>query len=212
MDEEFEISKFWRLADSLSITQAALLIIGIEPQGVCEYIEGWHNDKRPYGYTAARDSILSAVQSGTLEGSVEFETYETFHHGEAIDETQISHGLSRVKVQSLIAWLEERGFETAAFVKPAVKNTGFRDPEHPRYSPKLKAVVEAWENFDSESDEKGTPKQRLMRWLRLNASQYGLTDEDGKPSENVIEELAKVGNWATSGGAPKQSISQDDPD
>ena len=51
-----------------------------------------------------------------------------------------------------------------------------------------------------------------MRWLRLNASQYGLTDDDGKPSENVIEELAKVGTWATSGGAPKQSISQDDPD
>lgn len=203
MDYGFDVSKFWRLADSVNIVQAALLIIGVEPQGTSEFIENWNHDSRPEGYAAARDSVLSAVQSGTLDGTIEFETYETFQGGEAPDESRISYNQSRVFVSSLIKWLEERGFETAAFVKPTVKPKGFRDPGHPRYSPKLIAVVEAWESYDSESDEPGTPKQRLSKWLRLNANRFGLTDDDGKPSENVIEELAKVANWATTGGAPK---------
>ncbi len=208
MDFEFGVSRFWRLADSVCVVQAALLIVGVEPQGTAEYIEGWEPHKRPEGYVAARDSVSSAVQSGTLKGKIEFETYETFQGGEAIDESRISYGLSRVTVSSLIQWLEERGFETAAFVLPKEKQKGFRDPKHPRYSPKLMAVVEAWESYDSDSDESGTPKQRLMKWLRLNASRFGLTDDDGKPSENVIEELAKVANWATTGGAPKSKNAQ----
>ena len=212
MNYEIGVSRFWRLADSVNIVQAALLIIGIEPQGTSEYIERWTPDKCPDGYAAARDSVLSAVQSGTLEGSIEFETFETFHGGEAIDERRISYEFSRVVVSSLIKWLEERGFETEAFVLPKEKPKGFRDPEHPRYSPKLMAVVEAWESYDSETNESGTPKQRLMKWLRLNASRFGLTDDDGKPSENVIEELAKVANWATAGGAPKTKPEQSVPD
>jgi hypothetical protein len=72
-----------------------------------------------------------------------------------------------VTVKSLIDWLESRGFETSAFRMPSDLPTGFRDPAHPRYSPKLMAVVEAWESFDSESDEPGTPKQRLMKMVEV---------------------------------------------
>ncbi|MEH6725487.1 MAG: hypothetical protein V7703_04955 [Hyphomicrobiales bacterium] len=203
MDDEDCVSQFWRLADSVNIVQAALLIIGIEPQSMEEDIEFWGADKRPDGYIAVRDSVLSSVQSGVLDGAIEFETYETFSGGEAIDKDRISYRRSRVLVPSLIEWLEDRGFVTQAFAKPKDGPKGFRDPDHPRFSGKLVAVVEAWEQYDSESNEPGTPKQRLIKWLRLNASRYGLTDDDGKPSENVIEELAKVANWATIGGAPK---------
>jgi hypothetical protein len=39
-DEEIvEVSKFWRLADSVNIVQAAFLINGTEPQGFEEYVE-----------------------------------------------------------------------------------------------------------------------------------------------------------------------------
>ncbi len=208
MDYGFGVSRFWRLADSVNIVQAALLIIGVEPQPVEEYVENWAPEKRPDDYTAARDAIVSALESEILQGRINFHSYEGAIGGYEDDETRIDYSKSRVNVLSLIEWLEARGFETEAFVLPKEKPKGFRDPEHPRYSPKLMAVVEAWETFDSESDEPGTPKQRLMKWLRLNASRFGLTDDDGKPSENVIEELAKVANWATTGGAPKSKNEQ----
>lgn len=203
MNDDDGVSQFWRLADSVNIVQAALLIIGTEPQGVEEYIESWDADKWPYGYVAVRDSVMSSVQSGALDGAIEFETYETFSGGEPINLDRISYRGSRVLVPSLIKWLEERGIVTKAFANPQDGPKGFRDPDHPRFSGKLVAVVEAWEQYDSESNEAGTPKQRLVKWLRLNASRFGLTDDDGRPSENVIEELAKVANWATTGGAPK---------
>ena len=48
-----------------------------------------------------------------------------------------------------------------------------------------------------------TPKQALDKWLRLNASQFNLSDDDGKPNEQGIQECAKVANWQDKGGAPK---------
>ena len=48
-----------------------------------------------------------------------------------------------------------------------------------------------------------TVKQSLEKWLRLNARDYGLCDEEGKPNETGIQECAKVVNWQQKGGAPK---------
>lgn len=206
MSFENEVSPYWRLADTLTIVQATLLTIGIEPQGTDDNIEFWNDGDKPPHYRAVRDSLVSALQSKALDGDVQFNNpdYNAFGFpGKAYVCDQIDFKRSTVSVTSLIDWLDARGLKPAALTKPKDEPRGFRDPAHPRYSNKLAAVVEAWEQFDSNSGEVGTPKQRLMKWLRLNASRFGLTDDDGKPSENVIEELAKVANWATSGGAPK---------
>jgi hypothetical protein len=48
-----------------------------------------------------------------------------------------------------------------------------------------------------------SPKQGLMKWLNEHAHEYGLTDDEGKPNETGIAEIAKVANWAPGGGAPK---------
>jgi len=40
-------------------------------------------------------------------------------------------------------------------------------------------------------------------WLRQHANEFGLTKEDGNPNEQGIEEVAKIANWDTKGGAPK---------
>ena len=92
-----------------------------------------------------------------------------------------------------------------------MEDGGFKNEAHPRYSVKLAAVVEAWEEYDELSTESGTPKQRLSMWLRLNAARLGLAGEDGIPMETVIEELAKVANWVTKGGAPKRGLEKPDP-
>jgi hypothetical protein len=39
--------------------------------------------------------------------------------------------------------------------------------------------------------------------LRQHANKFGLTKDDGNPNEQGIEEVAKIANWDTKGGAPK---------
>ena len=43
----------------------------------------------------------------------------------------------------------------------------------------------------------------LIVWLRQHANEFGLTKEDGNPNEQGIEDVAKIANWDTRGGAPK---------
>lgn len=42
-----------------------------------------------------------------------------------------------------------------------------------------------------------------MIWLRSHAGRFGLIKDDGNPNESGIEEVSKVANWETKGGAPK---------
>jgi hypothetical protein len=58
--------------------------------------------------------------------------------------------------------------------------------------------------YDNESATSGkSPKQSLTKWLREHASEFNLTDDEGKPNETGIEEAAKVANWQPMGGAPR---------
>ena len=205
-------SDLWLLSSTVSVVEATLLLLNIEPQSVSQYVESWDDDKKPEQYVAARNALVGAIREEQVSGDLLPQTYEKFPDGgTAVDYERIDYHTSSVYVLSLAHWLSERGFNNTIFARAGDEKSGFRNPEHPRYSAKLAAVVEAWEAFDEESNERGTPKQRLAKWLRLNAARFGLTNEDGKPSENVIEALAKIGNWATTGGAPKQKPDESDP-
>ena len=48
-----------------------------------------------------------------------------------------------------------------------------------------------------------TPKQAIEAWLRRNANQFGLIKDNSSPNLQGIEEVAKIANWNTRGGAPK---------
>lgn len=210
------VSPFWRLAEQLDIINAALIIVGVEPQSVSEYIDEWEN--KPEGYEAAKNALLSSIKSGSLQGQIEYEPVrgqfgepELEQAGNILRLDQIDLRRSMVNVSALSEWLTARGFECEHIgpLRQALPN--FADARSPKYAPKLAAILEAWEQTPYESNEPGTPKQRLMKWLRLNASRFGLVTEDGKPSENVIEELAKVANWAPGGGAPKINLPEPEP-
>lgn len=91
--------------------------------------------------------------------------------------------------------------------RPASAGAGsapaYMDPTHPRYAPKLAAAVSAWEALEGVPLIRKTPKQLLTVWLRANASRFGLQDEEGGTNAQGIDEVAKVANWQTKGGAPK---------
>ena len=203
-NREIERLEYWRLCDELTIVQAALLIAGRDPSVDGEYIEGWGPEKWPLGYSAAKTAISNALRRGKITGQVipvykyDIDGNTCGHVSDSIDVEK-----SRVEVESLRAWLSERGLRTGFFFPDPHVLHDYLDPKHPRYAPKLAAAVLAWQAIGTETMSGKSPKQALMKWLREHAAEFGMTDEDGKPNETGIEEAAKVANWQPSGGAPK---------
>lgn len=108
---------------------------------------------------------------------------------------------STVNADSLKQWLRFKGFTTGFFFPEPIETTDFLDPINPRYAPKLAAAVKAWQAVTDAG--KKSPKQALDKWLREHAATFGLTNDEGKPIEQAIEECSKVANWNTKGGATK---------
>ena len=75
------------------------------------------------------------------------------------------------------------------------------EPSHPRYAPKLAAALYAWMAVTDAAGR--SPQQALAKWLCENGARSELTDDEGKPNEQGIEESAKVANRAPGGGASK---------
>lgn len=195
---------YWRLCDHLNIIQAALLVVGYDPSSDANYVEGWAPEKRPPGYEAAKTAISNALMRGTIEGDwVKDREYDMNGNFDGWKEGTIVLSESQVEVYSLRNWLAGRGFTSGFFFPDGGAEPDYLDPHHPRYAPKLAAAVKAWQAAVGESLSGRSPKQALVKWLRLNASDFGLSDEDGKPNETGIEEAAKVANWQPGGGAPK---------
>lgn len=193
----------WRLCDELTVVQAALLVAGCDPGSDHCYVEGWDPHKRPAGYEAAKAAITNSLRRGTIKGQVIGSILYSEDGDWAVDSSgdTLNVSESSVEVQSLKAWLMSRGVTTGFFFPAATYAPDYLDPVHPRYAPKLAAAVRAWLAVD---DPKGKhPKQALMKWLREHAADFGLSDDDGKPNEQGIEECAKVANWQPGGGAPK---------
>jgi hypothetical protein len=202
-DDENEISSWWRLSDELSVIEAILLVLGYEPQGLAEYVDNHDARSQPAGYVAVKSGILAGLRSKALLGVLYCVEYEDDRGNWREDPSRLDLSRSKVNVASLINWLSSRGVSTGYFFSEDRARRGLNDRKHPRYAPKLAAAVEAWESFDVTDSGPGTAKQKLMKWLRLHAAEYGLVDDEGKPREGVIEELAGIANWAPKGGAPK---------
>jgi hypothetical protein len=202
-DTETDISQWWRLNHSVSVVDASLLALGLEPQRFARNVERLAEDSQPIGYRALKTAILTALSRAELPGHlIDSDGVVSFDF--PFDVSACDPAKSSVEFTPLLAWLEAKGFSTnSAFSEDASAQT-LRDKSHPRYAPKLAAAVAAWEAFDESSSGAGTAKQKLTIWLRLHACEYGLVDEDGEPRDSVIEEIATIANWATRGGAPKR--------
>lgn len=187
----------WRLCETLTIPQAALLMIGCDPENLeCE-VEITHGSKPPEGYGPCKAALISAIAEGKVNGKL------MYYDSDFSDEKNLSVIDSSVEVGSLKDWLLEKGFHEHFFFFPDGVEREFLDSDHPRYAPKLAAAVTAWRAFDDPEAQKAkTPKQAIMKWLRENARRFELSDEDGNPIESAIEEVAKIANWQPKGGAP----------
>ncbi len=219
-----EAMDYWRLCDEFSVVQAALLILGYLPQEN-EHIMNWRDDQRPENFPAVFSALVHAALAGRLEATLRYKA-DVEGYGQIREECDnlLINGfkpadcemiyydnpnwdMSTIKIEDLKKWLSSRGFTTGFFFPEAGEDDCpyYLDKSHKNYAPKLAAAVGAWQavNADPELIKGKTVKQALLKWLRKNADQFGLTKDDGNPNEQGIEEISKISNWDTKGGAPK---------
>jgi hypothetical protein len=201
-----EAIEYWRFCDELTIIQAALLIAGEDPGPTQDYVEGWSAEKRPVGYEAAKTALSNALKQKAIEGQISW-LPERDYNGEIVGKiegaTDVSTSL--VSVESLCDFLAKRGYKEGFFARSKEPSPDYLDPENPCYAPKLAAAVRAWKAISTDPALLAgkTPKKAIEKWLRENASYYGLSDEDGNPNKDGIEQISKVTNWRPEGGATK---------
>jgi hypothetical protein len=195
---------YWRLCDELTVLQAAMLIAGLDPADELK-LDHLDWDQNIIGLDAATNAIANALRSGAIKGRLYLRNVNSPNvQPESAQADFIDFKNSREEVNSLKAWLSERGLKTGFFFPGGSDVPDYLNRAHPRYAPKLAAAVQAWLATGDDGLIKGkSPKQALNKWLREHASEFDMTDDDGKPNETGIEEAAKVANWQLTGGAPK---------
>jgi hypothetical protein len=196
-----ESMNYWRLCDELTVVQAALLVTSEDPSQN-GYVENSEMHKRPLGYEAAKTAISNALRKSKIEGNL-IPIYDTDINGNVCGEIPDTLDVteSRVEVDSLRIWLRGRGIQNGFFFPTVPDTPNYLDSTNSRYAPKLAAAIKAWQAVTEPG--KVSPKQALTKWLREHASEFSLSDDEGKPNETGIEEVAKVANWQPGGGAPK---------
>lgn len=189
---------YWRLCDEVSVVQAALLILGEDPSERQGYIENKPPKNRPSGYDAVRAALVNAINGNRLPANIS--RVDNQFGNVAIDLYQTT-----VLVEDLRTWLKSRGVTTGFFFPIEEEGPDYLSSSHDHFSPKLAAAIKAWVAITSDPElRRGkTVKQAIIVWLRQHANEFGLTKEDGNPNEQGIEEVAKIANWDTKGGAPK---------
>ncbi|MFG1186913.1 hypothetical protein [Xanthobacter aminoxidans] len=186
----------WRLAKSLTIYQAALLIEGYDPAKFEDSPPyNWHPDIK--NKTAA---VIHALRSASEDGTIKLA--KEFRSGEFDEYLDLDRSLMRV--DDIRSWLETAGFKDGFFVPIEEEDDGPGDFLSPFYAPKLAAANDAWKAVTSDKTwlRGRSPKKAIELWLKENAARYGLMNKDGTPNATGIEEIAKVANWKPAGGAP----------
>ena len=239
---------YWRLADALSVVDAAILVTGNDPSkklqqgGFDEPIE-WVQVTDYDGYEATFKALKEAILSNRISASIAFplidagrsagmtlldgkyrrkltailkESSKIFklrnlnfydHDSLVFLQDEPDWNRTMIDVEILKNWFKSKGFFPDFFFPQGDPNS-FMNKEHPRYSPKLACAVSAWRAVTAPARNK-TPKQTVEAWVTANGVNYGLANEEGVVPGAAIEEVSKVVNWQTKGGAARTGGGED---
>lgn len=197
--------EYWKMCDVLTVVQTALLIVDADPSELQYAVDELTNDQQPRGYTAVLSSLVAAINSQSLRA--------TDHGSGGVDmnglwNLPVDAGKCRlvsVTVEDIKSWLKKREISNGFFFPNRSDRPAYLDSNHQNYSPKLAAAVSVWEaiSADSKATKRRSPKTAMKNWLKSHASEFGLVKADQAPNTLGIEEIAKVANWQTKGGAPR---------
>ncbi len=188
----------WHLCDEVTIIQAVLLIVNEDPSHIQYYVENWNAEKRPKGYEAVFAALKNAIMSDTLKSNTRYEEGNNYC-------AEPDWHLTTIKVSTLKAWLQSRGYTEGFFFSDNVNEPDYLNKDNEFYAPKLATAVRAWQAITNDISllNNKTPKQALEVWLKTNAKEFDLIDEEGNHIKQAIEDIAKVANWKPKGGATK---------
>lgn len=210
-------SDYWRLCDDVTVVQAALLVLDIEPEVIQERVFDtitFQEPVKPEGF----DTVLSALKNALITGKIKpthmakvKQRVQTEDDVGAMAWMEIeSHDFdfqkTTISVTDLKHWLIGKGMKGKFFFPDGVEHqAAYLDPAHPCYAPKLAAAVKAWEalSYDVNLLEGQSLKKGIKKWLVGNAKELLLVKDDGSLNNEGIEEIAKIVNWKWKGGAPK---------
>jgi hypothetical protein len=198
----------WRLCKQYTVVQAALLVAGHDPATAIQ-VEQLRPEQRPPGYEAAKNALVQQLHGDSWFGRiVELDEVHKYRNGSPYNEIDVEKSI--VWRHSIKSWLSDQEVNSGFFFpngtnEPSASVPGYLNPDHPRYAPKLAAAVRAWQAYGDISTKVDgkSPKQVLAEWLVQNAAQFGLADQEGKLNNEGIQDVAKVANWQTKGGAPR---------
>ncbi|WP_394693073.1 hypothetical protein [Hyphobacterium sp.] len=193
----------WRYSVTVSVAEATLLMLEIEPQEFSHGVEGSASSQYPPDYLATRNVLVTAIENGQLDGTLRYEDMSGVY-GAPEDHDIIDYHASNIDMAALRTWLSERGFSNSLSARSNSQGPQYMDRKHRRRSVKLIAAVEAWEAFDEQPNASGSVKQRITNWLWEHAVRLELINKHGEPSDTMIRDVAKLTNWKPGGGAPKK--------
>lgn len=205
-------ASLWRLAVTLIVVEAAILMIDGDPSESAEYwdqtgnlpVTGPYHSRR---FLAAYGVLKGAIidDAGGLQSSIVRDRGGYIHWG-----------LTRVPVEELRKFLHRRGmrygffaleepesiFDTNAMVQRETKS-GFLNSQHTFYAPELALAVSAWEAVTQNHSSKRSPKDNLREWIESNWQTVWTYSSAKAPSKEAVERIATLANWKPAGGAPK---------
>jgi hypothetical protein len=191
--------KFWKSCGQYSVVQAALLIVGCDPDKFGVQLEEPKLESLPKGYIAVRTALCNAIVSDRLHAIVRAEWYDKDLDLRTLDPTR-----TLIEACELNDFVKSNNIECKFFERGVSPYQELLSPDSRFYPPKLLAAMAAWREVTADPKLlKGkSPKAALEAWLTLHAAEHGLLKEDGRPNRQAIEDIAKVANWQAKGGAP----------
>jgi hypothetical protein len=199
----------WRKCPYLTVDEAMNLILGFVPGKY--WFDYMSESKMPSKAVPVYKALIKAIR--------EFGLCLYFNGTEATDEATLNrlnvvsydeylHSCwwheGKIRTEDLKNWLRREGFPSAFFeIKPA-NIPDYMNKDLEEHSYKLAAAIEAWEYFYTHglTNPKKSLKENIEDWLTENANRLNLL-YNKKVSQTAIEEIAKIVNWKTEGGAPK---------
>lgn len=210
-------SDYWRLCDDVTIVQAALLVLDIEPEGIQERVFDtitFQDPVKPEGF----DTVLAALKNALITDRIKpTHTVKVKQRLQTEDDVgamawmeiesdDFDFQRTTISVTDLKRWLIGKGMKGRFFFPDGVEHqAAYLDPTHKCYAPKLAATIKAWTVVTQDKSLlKGlTPRMAIEEYLVKNAPLFGLVKDDGGINETAIEEMSRIANWDMSGGTPK---------
>jgi hypothetical protein len=195
----------WRLLDELTLVEAAHLIAGRAPSSTQQANDA-HSPDSPRDCEPELQALQRAYRKGELAPT------NIIYSDQG--EIRPDWDKARISTEQVRTWLTSRGVTTGFFFpEPPIAQLQAGQPQAvpdylsdgPFFSPKLAAAIAAWKAVSSDVKlaRSKSVKQAIREWLDKNYVDLGLIKKDGKQNKEAIEEIAKVANWDTKGGAPK---------